>query len=223
MSIDHSGPKLDAAVGNTELPPAAVLALLAVERDAVLRGLVHALSNRIGIVGAVAGMLEPDAPAPSVAVGMLQGETDRLSGLLDEFRQFAGEPVSAPEPVHLPDLVATVLALHAHHPTLRDVACATEALQALPPAMADPDATRGALLAAIGAAKRAAGDAGDAGARVHGVVDGDTVRLIVEALGARPTSEDATLSWTFASGAGQARLTSCGGEVRLPTLAAARR
>ncbi len=224
MSIDHSAPKLDATAGQGELPPAAALALLAAERDAVLRGLVHALSNRIGIVGAVAGMLEPDARAAGVAVGMLQDESERLTGLLDEFRLFAGEPVSAPEPVHLPDLVASVLALHAHHPTLRDVACGTTAVQTLPPAMADPDATRGALLAAVGAAKRAAGAVG---AHVRGVLDGDTVRLIAEpvasgAATAGAATEGEALTWGFAPGAGHARLTSRGGEVALPTLASAR-
>ena len=223
MSIDHSGPKLDATVGAADLPPAAVLALLAAERDAVLRGLVHALSNRIGIVGAVAGMLEPEAPAAGVAVGMLQAESERLATLLDEFRLFAGEPVSAPEPVHLPDLVAAVVALHAHHPTLRDIGCETAAVQDLPPVMADPDATRGALLAAVGAAKRAVGGAATGGVRVRGVVDGDTVRLIAEPVDVGDPVDDDAPTWALAHGVGHARLSSRGGEVTLPTLAAARR
>jgi hypothetical protein len=222
VSIDHFGAKLDAVPGSPGPPPAAALVLLAAERDAVLRGLVHALSNRVGIVGAVAGMLEPEVPAAGVAVGMLQAETERLSALLDEFRLFAGESATAPEPVHLPDLVAGVLALHAHHPTLRDVACEASGMHALPPAMADPDATRGALLAAVGAAKRAAGATG---ARVRGVVEGDTVRLIAEPVdaGADGAGDAWALTWTFAPGAGHARLTSRGGEVTIPTLAAARR
>jgi nitrogen-specific signal transduction histidine kinase len=219
VSIDHSDPKLDATDGEAGLPPAAALALLAAERDAVLRGLVHALSNRIGIVGAVAGMLEPDAPAAGVAVGMLRAESDRLSELLDEFRLFAGEPVSAPEPVHLPDLVASVLALHAHHPTLRDVPCAAHALQELPPAMADPDAVRGALLAAVGAAKRAAGDGG---ARVRGVVERHTVRLIAEPVDPRAEADAGAEEWPLPRGAGRVRLSSGGGSVALPTLASAR-
>ena len=220
MSIDHSAPKLDAAAQGGARPPADALSSLAVERDAVLRGLVHALSNRIGIVGAVAGMLEPDVPAGGATVGMLQAESERLSGLLDEFRLFAGEPVSAPEPVHLLDLVASVLALHAHHPTLRDVVCEAVAVQTLPPAMADPDAVRCALLAAVGAAERAAGETG---ARVRGVVEGDTVRLIAEPVDAGAAAEGDAQAWAFARGAGHARLTALGGEVTLPTLAAARR
>jgi hypothetical protein len=220
VSIDHSGAKLDAVPGSPGAPPGAALVLLAAERDAVLRGLVHALSNRIGIVGAVAGMLEPEVPAAGVAVGMLQDETERLAALLDEFRLFAGEPATTPEPVHLPDLVASVLALHAHHPTLRDVACEASALHALPPAMADPDATRGALLAAVGAAKRAAGATG---ARVRGVVAGDTVRLIAEPVDPGAEGEDDALAWSLASGPGHVRLTRRGGVVTLPTLAAARR
>ena len=60
MSIDRSPGKLDAP-----RDPAAI-ALLAAERDAVLRGLVHALSNRVGTVAAVAGMLDPGSSAAEI-------------------------------------------------------------------------------------------------------------------------------------------------------------
>lgn len=219
MSIDHSAEKLD-----PEAPPgAAVLARLAAARDAALRGLVHALSNRVGTVGAIAGMLDPAAPVAGVAAEVLRGEGERLEQLLEEFRRLAAEPAAAPEPVHLPDLLAGVAALHAHHPLLRDLPCAVVGAEALPPVLAEPAAVADALLAALDTAKAAASSAGGAGAvRLVGTVDGDLVRVRAEP-DAEPAADPPTLAWALPGGAGGAWLGVRGGGVSLPTLASGRR
>lgn len=217
MSIDQSDAKLDPAPG----PDARVLVRLAAARDDVLRGLVHALSNRVGTIGAVAGMLDPEAPAAGVAATVLQGEAERLERLLEEFRRLASEPASAPEPVHLPDLLEGVVALHAYHPTLRDVACPVDGVRALPPVLAEPAAVADALLAALDAAKGAALAAGGSVVRLVGTLDGEVVR--VHAVPGVDAADAATLTWALPGGAGEAWLGARGGGVALPTLASGRR
>jgi hypothetical protein len=210
VSIDQSSPDLDRG-------PAAPWARRAAARDAVLRGLVHALSNRVGTVGAVASMLDPGAPAGGAPVAMLQGEAERLERLLEEFRRFAGEPGGGPEPVHLPDVVALAAGLHAHHPTLRDVPCALPEADALPPAYADPAAVLDALLVALDAAK---GAAGGAAVRIAASADAEVVRVWTSGHGAAGAE---TLDWPLPGGAGRGWVGPDGGGVELPTLAAARR
>ncbi|MGZ8415295.1 MAG: hypothetical protein ACXW05_21405 [Gemmatirosa sp.] len=200
-----------------------MLARLAAARDGVLRGLVHALSNRVGTIGAVAGMLDPEAPAAGVAATVLQGEAERLERLLEEFRRLASEPASTPEPVHLPDLLEGVIALHAHHPTLREVACPMDGVSALPPVLAEPAAVADALLAALDAAKGAAlaGGAGGTTVRLVDTLDGEVVR--VHAAPGTESADTATLTWALPGGAGAAWLGARGGGVALPTLASGRR
>lgn len=81
-------------------------------RDPILRGLVHALSNRVGTVVAASGML--DAGSVDVAGQVLRGEADRLESLVTQFRLATADPFGAeavPEPLVLADVVADVVAL----------------------------------------------------------------------------------------------------------------
>jgi hypothetical protein len=93
---------------------AAVLAWAAA-RDAVLRGLVHALSNRVGTVAAVAGMLDGAPPAGvEVAARVLAGEGERLEAVLAAFRLATADPLgddAAAEPLHVGELLGEVAAL----------------------------------------------------------------------------------------------------------------
>ena len=120
MSIGRHTAALDPQVPADPSPPtaAAVLAWTAA-RDAALRGLVHALSNRVGTVAAAAAMLDGDPP-PAASVGtaarVLAGEGERLEALLAHLRLATGAPLGdgAPaEPLHVPELVGEVCALAA--------------------------------------------------------------------------------------------------------------
>lgn len=218
MSIDRTTPDLDT-------PGAAALSARAAARDAVLRGLVHALSNRVGTVGAVASVLDPAAPVAGAPAAMLQDEAGRLEQLLEEFRRFAGEPAGGPEPLHLPDLLALAVALHAHHPGLRDVPCALVGGDALPPAYAEPHAVLDALLVALDAAK---GAAGAGGVRLTGDADADRVRVRVapaDVAGAAGGASAApgVVAWSLPGGVGRATVSAGVGVLDLPTLSAARR
>ena len=139
-------------------PPAHdAAATWAAERDLLLRGLNHALSNRVGTLAAVAGVLEPgDTVRPHVAQ-VLHDETARLERLLTLYRLLPEEPEGSTEPLHVPDVMPAILELHAEHPDLRDVPCTVEAVGVNVPARAAPGALNHALLLALSAAKRAAG------------------------------------------------------------------
>jgi signal transduction histidine kinase len=135
----------------------------AAEQEALLRGLAHALSNRVGTIVSAVGMLLPGAPAAAPIVEMLHDEGVRLEELLGLVRLLGGDGGDcAPEPIHLPDLVRPVVALHAQHPDVRDVEASIDETPIDVPAMASPTAVGRVLLLLLTAAKRAH----DAGVRV---------------------------------------------------------
>lgn len=139
-------------------PPAHdAAATWAAERDLLLRGLNHALSNRVGTIAAVASVLEPGGTLRPHVVQVLHDETERLERLLALYRLLPAEPEGSAEPLHVPDVVPAILELHAEHPDLRDVPCVVEATGVEVPARAAPVALGHALLLALSAAKRAAG------------------------------------------------------------------
>jgi hypothetical protein len=75
----------------------------------LLRGLGHALSNRIGAVRAVAQVLATDG-APSPLEAALIAETERLQRTADLLRLLPRR-AAEPEAVQLPDLVPDLIAL----------------------------------------------------------------------------------------------------------------
>ncbi len=150
-SIGHRSAALDpmrsadAARPAAPVSPAVVLRWAAA-RDAVLRGLVHTLSNRIGTVVAAGGILA--AGSAEVAGRVLEGEAERLELLLAEFRLLAADPFgdeAAPEPVVLHEVVAQAVALRAHLGGAPDAGAACEGVSEAPPVLA----SRAALLQAL--------------------------------------------------------------------------
>lgn len=157
------------------------------ERDLLLRGLNHALSNRVGTLASVAALLEPGVPARPPFVDALRDETERLERLLALYRLLPVEGGDGAEPVHVPDLLPGVMALHAEHPELRDVPCAVEEGDSAVPARARVSALVHALLLALSAAKRAAGEGG----RVRLAVSAGTGAVRVSAIAERAGGTDA--------------------------------
>lgn len=118
---------------------ASVLLRWLTARDAVLRGLVHTLSNRVGTVVAASGMLL--VGSADVAGRVLEGEADRLDALLAEFRLVTAdpfEPGTAPEPVVLGEVVAQAIALRTHVGEARDAVVTLEGVSEVPPVLASP-------------------------------------------------------------------------------------
>ena len=129
----------------------------AVEQSALLRGLAHALSNRVGTIASAVGMLVAGAPVAAPIVDVLQDEGARLEELLALVRLLGGEGgAEGEEPIHVPDLVRPAVALHAHHPDVRDVPCAIDEQSIGMPALASHAAVTRALLLLLTATKRAA-------------------------------------------------------------------
>ncbi|GJG86555.1 hypothetical protein tb265_17360 [Gemmatimonadetes bacterium T265] len=103
-------------------------------RDAVLRGLVHALSNRVGTVVAAGGMLE--AGSAEVAGRVLGGEAERLEALLAQFRLATADPfgdAAAPEPLLLAEVVGEAVALHGYADAAGEGAVALARVGEAPP------------------------------------------------------------------------------------------
>jgi nitrogen-specific signal transduction histidine kinase len=149
------------------------------EQGALLRGLAHALSNRVGTLVAATGLLVPGGGASPTIVGVLRDETDRLEELLGLMRLLAGPADAAgeaAEPIHLPDLVTPAVELHSHHPALRAVPVTVEPDPLAPPVRARHAGLTRALLVLLSAAKQGAAD----GVRIAWRGDGDEVALTLD-------------------------------------------
>jgi hypothetical protein len=183
-------------------------------RDAALRGLVHALSNRVGTVGAVGAMLD-GAAAESVGTAsrILAGEGERLEALLALFRLATADPFgadAAPEPLHVPELLGEVAALVGY--AAADAAVRVEA----PPEVRPAVASRAALAQALVAAAAACG-----GAEVvlAAAPAGAAVRLSVGPAGGAAAADAAgAAAWLLAASGGSAAGGDGGVVVTVPAL-----
>lgn len=199
--------------------------------DELLRGIVHALSNRVATIDAATYLLAQGDADVAAQTATLRGEIDRLEALLRAMRVLPRQADAAAEPVMAGDVVQAALALVVHHGDLRDVQCDVAIGDDVPPAYADPNALEHALLVAIAAAGRAAGRTGielrvssatdavrfavtprDAGAGV--LDDGDADKHTVDA---------EAIEWLLADFGGSATPVRGGAEFTVPTLSAARR
>ncbi len=197
-------------------------------RDRALRGLVHALSNRVGTVAAAGAMLD-GAPAESAATAsrVLAGEAERLEALLALFRLATADPFgadAAPEPVHVPELLGEVAALLGHAEPDAPVRVAADA--GVRPAVASRAALAQALATAAVAAAR-----GGAGVTLGAAGDGPAVRLTVAPAGGAADAGDAgdahaaraaaaACAWLLAASGGAARAAGGGVVLTVPALGA---
>jgi hypothetical protein len=111
--------------------------------EQILRGLNHALSNRIAGVAALAGVLEPGDGA---LVTQLQHEIGRLEHVLVLLRLVPQAPHGHAEAVRLQDLVPEAIELAQHHPDVRDAAIEVAPLETIPPLRCHPVALQHALV-----------------------------------------------------------------------------
>lgn len=157
-------------------------------RDAVLRGLVHALSNRVGTVIAAGGLL--DAGSAEVAARVLGSEADRLERLLEEFRLVTADPFDgAPEPVVLADVVRDAIALCAHAGDVDAIPATLAGVDGAPPLLVERTALLQALLVLLPGASR-----------VQVTVAGDFVSLAVHP--ARDAEAARAVAWLLRASGG---------------------
>lgn len=128
-------------------------------RDAVLRGLNHAMSNRVASLSGLTRILVPAGGGdPGPVVAALQAEVDRLEQL---FHLYTLLPVGTGgylEPLELPALLRAVAALHELRSDLADARCEVTAHPDTRPIRAHRARVAHACLAVLGlAASRAPG------------------------------------------------------------------
>lgn len=202
-SIGHTPWRLDrmrsggASAADGSAADAAALRAWGAARDAVLRGLVHALSNRVGTVVAAGALL--DGGSAEAAGRVLRGEGDRLELLLAHFRLVTADPFgedAAPEPVVLTDVVGDALALHAYAADASDAGAITATIGGAPPVLASRAGVLHALLVLL---------AGGASA-VRAEPGPEVVRLRVEPAPDAAAAAAARLLTSAGDGAGGALL-----------------
>lgn len=199
-------------------------------QDELLRGVTHAMSNRVATVSAAAYMLEHNDVTPGQAAASLRDETDRMDSLLQMLRMLPAREDDGVEPLLVADVLSDALALHSHHCDLRDVAVRVSVADDVMPVLAEPHALLQALLLALTSAKRAAyanmlgvsvsvsGDAEKVFVRVH--PDEGAVSVDTALSGINASAADALL---FSVGGAAGMRLDGGCDIELPTLRAARR
>lgn len=198
--------------------------------DELLRGLTHALSNRVGTISATAYLLEMQPTALGTTLTRLREEGERLETLLQLIRKLPRRAEAAAEPVVPSDVLTQAVDLQAYHPTLGDIPIAVVHEGDLQPAYADPATLVMALTLAIGAAQRAA----RADGRVTVTISSTTDVVAFTAHGRRvdgasgvadaDTMHDTeAVRWLLAPYGGDGMRAEAGAAVVVPTLQAARR
>lgn len=195
--------------------------------DQLLRGITHALTNRIATIGAAAYMLEYNDVPVEQTIESLRSETERMDGLLQQLRQLPERPGADGEPMTVDDACANAVKLHAHHGELRDFECDVEIGADVYPVWAEPQSLLHAMLVALTAAKRNS----TPGSRplIQASGDVNVVRIqfiardVVPDTGMLNAADAAAAGWLLGAGGGTARALDNGCEIEVPTLLAVRR
>jgi len=205
----------------------AAVARWLVIHDELLRGMTHALSNRIATIAAAAYLLEQGDVPVEQTIESLRTETERMDTVLQQLRQLPQRPGAEAEPMTVNDVCATAVKVHAHHGELRDFECDLEVDADVYPIWAEPQSVTHAVLVALTAAKRHAAP----GSRVLMQATGDVNVVRIRIIARQPLTDSDTLnavdaaaaSWLLASHGGTARAVASGCELEVPTLLAIRR
>lgn len=209
-------------------------------RDAILRGMAHALSNRVAALGGINGLADPGQIWTERLSKALHDEARRLEVILRLMRLLPDDGRGEPGAVELQSLVPDVVALHGYQSALLQVECSAVYDRETMPVFANRPYLVHALLLAIDAAKR---HAHAQGSRVSVSYSGDADRVIIRVATEPPatpgkagttapehTAPSATALRAAIAGAGgpsDVTITTDGEQLRIelpvPTLAAGRR
>jgi hypothetical protein len=124
--------------------------------ETLVRGLAHALSNRIATIGTIAELLRVGGDDPLAMSEMLGVETRRLEDLLEQMRALSARHTGRQEAMRLSDAVAGAMALHSYHPERRAIAITIEPGDESRPVLGDPLRLQRELLLVLDAATNAA-------------------------------------------------------------------
>lgn len=129
--------------------------------DDVLRGLTHALSNRVGTIFVVTGLVEATSGDRSSALHTLVEEAERLEALLKTMRQLPRRTEVQAEPMIPADAAHAAIELHTHNADARNSSFAVQTVGDVAPASTDPAMLTLALVAALSGAQRLTPDVTD--------------------------------------------------------------
>jgi hypothetical protein len=195
--------------------------------DELLAAANHALSNRLAALISLVRVLEYGDAAANPLLAVLQQEVDRLEQTTGLLRLLPRDAYDQPEPVLLADVLPSVLALHRLRGDAREIEFEVRESADPAPAWVSPGLLSHALLMTLDAATRVALRAAAASVEIASTGSDEHVGVVVELPdGAKLDEAESAL---LASA--EALLRQAGGElvsgarieVRLPTLAAARR
>jgi hypothetical protein len=200
--------------------------------DDLLRGLAHAISNRLATISAASAVLDAATLPDARFVRGLQEDAGRLEGLLELLRLLPRHADAALEPMLLGDALDRARLLVEHHPAMRDRLVVADSVGNVMPVRAEPTSVVHAACVLLLAAGRHATPGTPLTAQLETM--GDVVRLTVRGSHAGETlredtgdevgDEDAdAIRWLLAASGGQAAVDVRGGELTLPTLQASRR
>jgi signal transduction histidine kinase len=128
----------------------------AIVSETLVRGIAHALSNRIATIGTIAELLRVGGDDPQAMSEMLGIETERLEDLLEQMRAVASRSGGRMEALRLSDAVAGAMAIHSYHPERRTIAVTVEPGDESRPVLGDPLRLQRELLILLDAATHAA-------------------------------------------------------------------
>lgn len=192
-------------------------------RDALLRGLTHALSNRVMAITTLAE-LTVESPASSTTSDVLSSEARRLDALLHQYRLLSPAPPAPPEPLNIADSLPSLVDLAGRHPEVAGMPCDIRVAANVQPAYIDAGMLGRVVPTLVVAATRAARRMGSS--RVQIDVAGDARWVVVRVAVGDATSEGGPAD-DAANGLPAMQITDSGRgalyELLLPTLAAARR
>lgn len=90
-------------------------------QESLLRGLNHALSNRLASIGALSMLLDAGERMDERLQQMLVADVSRLEGLLGSYRALTTAPEVRREPMRMVDALAKAATLVAQHQDARDL------------------------------------------------------------------------------------------------------
>ena len=161
--------------------PEPYLAAWTATGDGILRGLNHALSNRIVTLGTLAEFVGAASGRGEQLGRALGEEVERLEELLEKFRMLPADIGLKPEPAHLSELLSEIVSLHQYHVDFRDVACAVIGDPDTLPVLTSRSTLIRTLLILLTAAKRAALSRGESTVALRYGGDRSTVTVTIEA------------------------------------------
>ncbi len=119
--------------------------------DRILAGLCHDLNGRVTSLAGMVQLLQFDEEASSMAP-FLDEEVQRLEESVRQVRMLAGEPEEEPEPIHLPEVLPSLLALFSKHRHMEGVETQLTVRDGLIPVLGRWTLTGRAILLALSAA-----------------------------------------------------------------------